>query len=178
MASSPPSDTALVTACLAGDRRAWEGLVRRYERLIYSLPVRAGLQDEEAAGVFRATCLRLLENLEQLKYEETLLDWLLTTGREETTLRVRQLRRQSPEAAGSLAEEPLPAEDLTSLRRQHLIRRAMDRLDRRCRHLIELAYPPAESAAARPARVASTASLPELAQCLARLQQLVEAGEE
>lgn len=36
-------DAELVRACQRGDATAWETLVRRYQRLIYAIPRRAGL---------------------------------------------------------------------------------------------------------------------------------------
>ena len=44
-------DRSLVRACLAGDRQAWESLIRRYERLLYSIPLRCGLSEDDAADV-------------------------------------------------------------------------------------------------------------------------------
>ena len=38
------SDRELVQACQRGDETAWEALVKRYQRLIYTIPRRAGLR--------------------------------------------------------------------------------------------------------------------------------------
>ena len=48
-----PTDEALVLACRRGDAAAWETLVARYQRLIYSIPRRAGLAEDLAADVFQ-----------------------------------------------------------------------------------------------------------------------------
>src|SRR5207253_7902824 len=61
------SDRPLIRACLAGDRQAWETLIRRYQRLLYAIPIRCGLSEDDAADVFQTVCVRLLENLEKLR---------------------------------------------------------------------------------------------------------------
>src|SRR5919198_4154865 len=75
------SDRPLVQACRAGDRRAWETLVRRYERLLYAIPLRCGLSEDDAADVFQTVCVRLLENLEKVRDEQHLTGWLITTAK-------------------------------------------------------------------------------------------------
>jgi len=36
-------DSELIDACLKGTGQAWEALIVRYQRLIYSIPLRYGL---------------------------------------------------------------------------------------------------------------------------------------
>src|SRR5262249_60499588 len=65
--------------CLKGDGHAWEALIRRYRRLIYSVPVRFGFEDADAADVFQAVCLKLLEHLHEVKDDRRISAWLVTT---------------------------------------------------------------------------------------------------
>ena len=44
-------DRALVEACLDGDTEAWEALILRYQRLIYSIPIRSGFSPVDAADI-------------------------------------------------------------------------------------------------------------------------------
>ena len=46
------TDPELVSLCLKGDALAWEALISRYRRLIYSVPVRFGFTPADAADVF------------------------------------------------------------------------------------------------------------------------------
>ena len=46
-----PTDPQLIRACLAGEEAAWRTLVVRYERLIYSIPLRYGLSVDDADDV-------------------------------------------------------------------------------------------------------------------------------
>ena len=43
-----PTDKQLLLACRRGDESAWEVLVNRYQRLMYAIPRRAGLDDDQA----------------------------------------------------------------------------------------------------------------------------------
>src|SRR3954469_13162804 len=60
-------DHELIALCLDGDDAAWEILIRRYQRLVYSIPLKAGLGEESAADVFQSVCVRLIEHLGSLK---------------------------------------------------------------------------------------------------------------
>ena len=57
-----PDDRELVQSCLKGDAEAWETLILRYQRLIYSIPIRSGFSPVDAADVFQSVCVKLLES--------------------------------------------------------------------------------------------------------------------
>ena len=46
-------DADLVQRCQDGDSEAWDLLVTKYQRLVYSVPVRLGLGSEDADEVFQ-----------------------------------------------------------------------------------------------------------------------------
>ena len=60
-AEKEPSDEKLVLACRRGEAAAWEALVLRYQRLIYAIPRRACLSEDQAADVFQTVFARLVE---------------------------------------------------------------------------------------------------------------------
>ena len=72
-------DPELVAMCIAGDATAWETLVRRYRRFIYSIPVKFGLQPQDAADIFQTVCVKWIEHLHELRDEQKLKPWLFTT---------------------------------------------------------------------------------------------------
>ena len=72
-------DPELVAMCLGGDARAWETLIQRYRRLIYSIPVKFNFTSADASDVFQAVCLKLIEHLHELKDETKVSAWLITT---------------------------------------------------------------------------------------------------
>ena len=66
-AEVPTSDAELQAACLKGDERAWDTLVNRYGALIYSIPLKYGFGEADAADVFQAVCITLLEKLGSIR---------------------------------------------------------------------------------------------------------------
>jgi len=60
-------DERLVQGCLDGDQQAWESLIDKYKRLIYSIPFKYGATPEDAADVFQAVCIEVFNSLPQLK---------------------------------------------------------------------------------------------------------------
>jgi DNA-directed RNA polymerase specialized sigma24 family protein len=77
-------DTALVLACGRGDEYAWESLVRRYQRLVYTVPRQAGLGEDDAAEVFQRVFASLLESLDTLEQPCRLERWLRIRALRET----------------------------------------------------------------------------------------------
>src|SRR6202007_2996630 len=71
------SDPELIQACLDGDGDAWEVLVNRYRRLIYSIPFKCGLQREDAMEIFQAVWLDCFQELHSLRDVDRLQAWLV-----------------------------------------------------------------------------------------------------
>lgn len=174
-------DADLVQACRAGSEAAWRDLVRRYERLVYTVPRRAGLDADLAADVFQATFTRLFRHLDSLDDPTRVRAWLVTTARRET-LRVLArptLGESADEAAlDDLADgSPLPDELLASLQQQDRVRRAVQRLDDNARRFVELVFlsdePPSYEEIAAQLGIAVGSIGPTRARCLAKLRALL-----
>ena len=91
------SDERLLEACRRGGESAWEMLVERYQRLIYAIPRRAGLDKDQAAEVFQEVFMTLIEKLDDIEQPERLQAWLVTTARRKTwRLISREKRLLSP----------------------------------------------------------------------------------
>src|SRR5262245_63614730 len=96
--------------CLQGDAFAWEALILRYRRLIYSVPVRFGFEEADASDVFQAVCLKLLEHLHEVKDERRISGWLVTTTtRQCLHVRVLNTRRTTGEENDRNEPEDPPA---------------------------------------------------------------------
>lgn len=138
------SDSELVSACLQGEAQAWEALITRYRRLIFSIPVRFGFSSADASDVFQAVCLKLIEHLRNLKDENKVSAWLITT----TTRQCIHLRAQRFREGGGVDEDveepPDPSENMEDLQlqveEQQMVRDSVDQLPERCRSLVELLY--------------------------------------
>src|SRR5690242_17640432 len=92
-------DRELVAACLAGDAAAWEALVARYQRLVYSIPMKSRLSLDDAADIFQSVWLKLYEKLASLRDHEKLSSWLITTTTREVWRVAARNRRDTPPAS-------------------------------------------------------------------------------
>jgi RNA polymerase sigma factor (sigma-70 family) len=142
----PETDADLVAACLRGEQAAWDTLVDRYAALIYSIPLKYGLSEVDAADVFQSVCLTLLEKLGSLREPRGLPAWIITTTSRQCWAVIRQHTREQGRMAGERELEaaaeppdplPLPEETVLALERQYLVRRAVRQLTPRCRELVE-----------------------------------------
>jgi RNA polymerase sigma factor (sigma-70 family) len=179
-----PDDLTLIIACRTGDSRAWETLVQRYQRLVYSIPRRAGLDDDQTAEVFQRTWVALVENLERVQQPERISAWLATTARRESW-RVQRRARTGATSLGAdddgeldLPDQALlPDEQLLQIEQRHEIRLAVAQLDERCRTLIELLFyavdPPPYSAIAVTLGTSEGSIGPTRARCLQKLRRLL-----
>lgn len=89
-----PTDAELLERCRHRDGRAWDLLVSRYERLVYSVALRNGLSAEDAADVTQSTFVALIDSLDKILEEDRLASWLMTVARRQSW-RVRNLSRRS-----------------------------------------------------------------------------------
>lgn len=180
------SDESLLIACRQGDEHAWESLVERYQRLVFSIPRSAGLSSEAAADVFQAVFATLIEQLERIEQPERLRAWLVTTARRETWRVCRKERvvdhTDLDDQLIFLSDDQLlPDEVLLRLESQHEVRAAVNLLDQRCRTLIMLLFyrvdpaPYDEIAAILQTTEGSIG--PTRARCLQKLRRLLSTQE-
>ncbi len=134
-------DAALLRACLAGDQDAWTTLVTRYTRLVYSIALKSGLNEDDAGDVVQNVFTIVLRRLESLQQPDRFSAWLITTTHRESW-RVRKLQRNHLLDDGVEPVDPDPtAEDLVvAWEHAGLIHQALDRLGERCRRLLHLLF--------------------------------------
>ena len=185
-------DASLVARCRQGEAAAWAALVHRYQRLVYAVAMRAGLDEHAAADVFQTVFSRLLDHLPRLTQPERLQAWIVTTAKREA-LRMRELGRRTvsstPDEEGSgeglldaVADaSPLAEQALSDLQQLDLLRLALDRLDPRCRELLMLLFADEEDRVgydevARRLAMPQGSIGPTRARCLAKLRGLHESA--
>lgn len=138
------SDSELVKRCLAGRAEAWELLIHRYRRLIYSIPVSYGFDSEQADEIFQSVSLKLLEKLPKIRKTESLASWISTTTRRECWHQSKQRRQNVPledeHGETLIDEDPKILARIVALERQHAVALAMQKLDSRCRQLLSALY--------------------------------------
>lgn len=177
-------DARLVAACLQGDQQAWETLIDKYKRLIYSIPFKYGATAEDAADVFQSVCIEVFNSLGQLKSADSLRSWLITVAvRQSYRWKKKQanhveLDAMEPEVAEELAAVP---ETVLQLQQEQIVREVVDKLPPRCAELVRLLFfeqPPLPYAEVARRLGLATGSIGFVrGRCLDRLRKiLVESG--
>lgn len=143
------TDEELVKACRDGDESAWEAIVLRYQKLLYSIPRRAGLSRDQAADVLQEVMTALFQKLDEIEKPEYLRAWLMTTARHKTIHMVsREFRARhcsiddndSGPALQVADKAPLADELLVRLERENQLEAAFCELEGRCRDLLTMLY--------------------------------------
>jgi RNA polymerase sigma factor (sigma-70 family) len=176
----------LVRRCKAGEQRAWAALVQRYQRLVYAIVMRIGLDEHGAADVFQTVFSRLLEHLPRIVDPQRLQAWVVTTAKREALLQRQRARRWvsiTPDDDGAPAwdladDAAIPEQALDELQQLDGLRRALMRLDERCRSLLAQLFQGGED---RPDYGAVSQALdmpvgsigPTRARCLDKLRRLM-----
>jgi DNA-directed RNA polymerase specialized sigma24 family protein len=111
-------DTRLLKQCRRGNEQAWNLLVDRYQKLVYSVPAKLGLSADECADVFYAVCVELLNVMKRLPRRVMLRDWLVDAAARQSWERLHGL--EDPE--GSLT---LSADVRNELRLEQAFREAL-----------------------------------------------------
>ena len=119
-------------------------LIEKYKALIYSVPVKYRLPPQEAAEVFQATCVELLERLPQLRKPRALPKWLTLVAHHQCyRWKLEQQRLVSRDAEPDLPvpETPAIAEILLQqTQEEQMLRQALAGLTTQCRRLMEMLF--------------------------------------
>ncbi|HSK95306.1 MAG TPA: sigma-70 family RNA polymerase sigma factor [Euzebyales bacterium] len=170
----------LLTAAADGDRSAWERLVDRYGRLVWSVVRSFGLDGPTADDVNQTVWLRLIEHCTDIRDPERLAGWLATTARREAFRVLRLQRRQQPsEAVADVPDPtaPLPDERLLDDELSREVYAAFQRMPEACQQLLRLltAEPRLDYATIARMIQRPVGSIgPTRARCLSQLRQLLK----
>ncbi|HEX4604550.1 MAG TPA: RNA polymerase sigma factor [Candidatus Angelobacter sp.] len=137
-------DERLVQECLGGDERAWNTLIDKYKRLIYSVPVKYGFSPDEAGDIFQNVCIDLFTNLSKLRKIESLRSWLITVATHKCFHWKKQQKNDVELDAmeQEIAEEiaSVPAVVMQEVQEEQAVRDAIGRLTPRCAQLVKLLF--------------------------------------
>lgn len=187
-ALSEEPDAALVARCQRGEAAAWRTLVQRYQRLVYAVGRRAGLDEHASSDIFQTVFARLVEHLPRLREADKLQAWIVTTAKREVLghwRRGQRLVSMTADAEDALApefdiadESPIAEQALQDLQQLDLLRRGLDRLDARCRELLLLVFRAEDEALpydeiGRQLGMPTGSIGPTRARCLGKLRKLV-----
>lgn len=140
---SGAEDERLVQECLSGSEEAWNRLIDKYKRLIYSVPVKYGFSSEDAGDVFQTVCVDLFTNLAKLRKIESLRSWLITVATHKC-FHWKKHQRQEVELDAmeqEVAEEiAAPPQMLEEVEQEQMVRDAIERLSPRCAQMVRMLF--------------------------------------
>ena len=175
-------DRALLAACQKGEAMAWEQLLIKYERLVFSVARNCGLPPEDAADVTQITFTYLMQSLAAVNAEH-LGGWLATVARRHSWRLLKQ--------RNLAANDEVDLEMVDTLRPNHPAPSAIERwevtewlhegltlLNERCRELLLALYfdvqEPAYKVIAESLGIPEGSIGPTRARCLKQLRTLLE----
>jgi RNA polymerase sigma factor (sigma-70 family) len=185
------TDEELIHACSRGEQAAWDALIDRYAALVYSIPLKFGFGEADAADVFQSVCMTLLEKLGTIRAPRGLAAWIITTTSRQCIAVARQQRRDQARRTSSdvlqagdyepLDPEMLPEDELVALERQHAVKSAVSQLQSPCRELIDALFTDtgerqSYDKLARSLSIAPNSLGPTRARCLEKLRRLLRAS--
>lgn len=176
--------TRMMRAAAAGDTHAWEQLIDKYGRLVWSITRDFKLLESDAADVFQITWMRLIEHANRIEHPERVGSWLAATARNEClrclASRKRVVLATEESVLDGFAEQgPDVDEALLAGERAQTVRKAMTQLPRRWQELLELLMsdPPVSYTEISDKLGLPIGSIgPTRGRCLARLRVLLEAS--
>src|SRR3954469_8876839 len=108
------TDEEIIAACVEGDEKAWQAVVLRYKRLVYSIPIKWGLSPQDAVDIFQAVWLDCFRQLASLRNIQRLQPWLIRVAirkchRFSQSSRARGEGPLDEESSETMVEEVTPA---------------------------------------------------------------------
>lgn len=136
-AADSESDPALVERARAGDRAAFEALVRRYADRLYAVVLRFLADSDEAQEATQEAFLRAWRSIGRFEGRSQFFTWLYRIGINEAK---RRAERRAP-ATVSLDDEPIPeAPDWTEAPETRLGQRDLRRVLEEAIRALPVAY--------------------------------------
>jgi RNA polymerase sigma factor (sigma-70 family) len=179
------SDARLVQQCLEGNEQAWNTLIERYKRLIYSIPYKYRATPEDCADIFQSVCFELYSDLGKLRKVESLKSWIISVTahkcyhwkkQQRGNVELDGMEQEVAEATAVIAPELL-----IEVEKEQLVREAIRSLKPRCAEMIRMLFyeePPIAYNEVAQRLGLATGSIGFIrGRCLMQLQKaLVEAG--
>jgi len=151
MADTPSvlsEDLALIDACKQGEDSAWDALLAKYKRLVFSIPLRYGLRVEDAADITQITFILLMQNLDTLGGKVNVPAWLTVVAKRHSWRVFKRTQRESGDLHLDDEDFETVASELGKLTVDpsdrwlvaHWIDQSLAKLSGRCRDLLLALY--------------------------------------
>jgi RNA polymerase sigma factor (sigma-70 family) len=175
------SDESLLRDCATGNMQAWQRLLDKYERLVYSIPLNYGLSADDAADIAQITFTALLRQIGSLRPDSNLGGWLATVARRHAWRVIAQKKRAPTEEFDSEAASALIPERSNAITRWEMtewLNSGLTLLNERCRNLLTALYleeqEPSYAEVAQRLRLAEGSIGATRARCLQRLKEILQ----
>ncbi len=175
------ADWDLIQACRQGDELAWQQVVNRYKRLVFSIPLTYGLNQNDAADIVQLTFMMLMQGLDGLHQDSHLGGWLATVARRNTWHVIQRRGRENLDTAPFTEDTVLHDQAATDEKERWeantWLYDGLTQLDETCRALLIALYldpnQPSYSDVASRLGLAVGSIGPMRARCLHRLRDIM-----
>ena len=137
------SDELLIGHFLHGDLQAFSALTNRYRKRIFRLARKMGHNSEDSRGITQAVFLHIYPRLERFRSEAKFSTWIYTVARNRCINYSRKLLREKQAIKQSCLTSngnPSPEDLFIKQENVQIVRKALDNLDAKYRHLLILYY--------------------------------------
>lgn len=160
---------------------AWQQLLNKYERIVFSVPRRYGLSVDDAADVTQLTFTILVESIDKLPEDSRLGGWLTTVARRHTWRLLERNRRQGVDKYGMPEEgivSPGGSGTVESWELAEWLDQGLSKLGEMCRNLLFALYldpeQPSYAQVATRLNMAVGSVGPTRMRCLERLRRVMD----
>jgi RNA polymerase sigma factor (sigma-70 family) len=120
-------------------------LIDRYNRLIFSIPLKQGLSRDQAADIFQAVCLDLVTELPRLRDPQALPAWLIQTTLHKVSKWRRRNDRYVPDDGAHTENAPASEADMPDalireVQQAQALREAVAALSDRCQRMVQMLF--------------------------------------
>lgn len=131
----------LLAKCIDGDQQAWDELVNRYSRLVFSIALKSGLTPNDADDVMQNVFITVLRRLESLRDPERFSSWLITTTRRESWRYKKSIREVAIDETADIEDDsPEVVDEVIAWEQSLAAHRGLQRLGERCRQLLTFLF--------------------------------------
>ena len=131
----------LLSHCIDGNQQAWDELVERYSRLVFSIALKSGLTASDADDVMQNVFITVLRRLDSLRDPERFSSWLITTTRRESWRYKKSMRDVAIDETAEIEDDsPVAIDEVIAWEQSLTAHRGLQLLGERCRRLLTFLF--------------------------------------
>lgn len=122
-------DLKLVEQTLKGDRKSFECIVEKYQKLVFNLALRMSRNSDDAADITQSVFLKVYEKLSTFDPKYKFFSWLYRIAVNEALNLVQKAERREELSEGIASEEEMPDRSIGSQDTTNGVQEALLELD-------------------------------------------------